>query len=119
MAASFMNPHRAIDYLFNPSLMPAPPAAPAQGAAPPAATGGDAAAPPAATPPAAAPTATEGAAPPAATEGSGSLDFLRNQPQFQVLRRMIEQNPTMLQNVLQELGQANPQLLQAIQANPQ
>ena len=25
---------------------------------------------------------------------------------------MIEQNPQMLQNVLQELGQANPQLLQ-------
>lgn len=110
MEASFMNPHRAIDYLFNPSLMPAaPPAAPAATDAAPAATpvtegtGGSQ-------------PAAEGDAP---SLGAGNLDFLRNQPQFQVLRRMIEQNPQMLQNVLQELGQANPQLLQAIQANPQ
>ncbi|KAL5254882.1 hypothetical protein ACHWQZ_G014356 [Mnemiopsis leidyi] len=113
MAASFMNPHRAIDYLFNPSLMPAVPQA-----APPS---GDAAA-PAPTPPTEATGGTQPAAEsnsPAAGVGAGNLDFLRNQPQFQVLRRMIEQNPQMLQNVLQELGQANPQLLQAIQANPQ
>lgn len=78
MAASFMNPHRAIDYLFNPSLMPAPPAAPAQAAPTPAAAPaeGDTT-----TPPPAAVTPAEGAAPPPATEGSGSLDFLRNQPQ--------------------------------------
>lgn len=111
MAASFMNPHRAIDYLFNPSLMPAVPAA-----APPAADSA-----PAPTPPSEGTGETQPAAdatPPAAG-GAGNLDFLRNQPQFQVLRRMIDQNPQMLQNVLQELGQANPQLLQAIQNNPQ
>ena len=75
MAASFMNPHRAIDYLFNPSLMPAVPQA-----APPS---GDAAA-PAPTPPTEATGGTQPAAEsnsPAAGVGAGNLDFLRNQPQ--------------------------------------
>ena len=43
---------------------------------------------------------------------AGSLDFLRNQPQLQMLRQMIARDPQMLQSVLEELGQANPQLLQ-------
>ena len=70
-----MNPHRAIDYLFNPSLMPAVPQA-----APPS---GDAAA-PAPTPPTEATGGTQPAAEsnsPAAGVGAGNLDFLRNQPQ--------------------------------------
>ena len=75
MEASFMNPHRAIDYLFNPSLMPAaPPAAPAATDAAPAATpvtegtGGSQ-------------PAAEGDAP---SLGAGNLDFLRNQPQVRL-----------------------------------
>lgn len=108
MAASFMNPNRAVDYLFNPSLMPA--AAPPQQAAP----GGDAPPPAAVVPPPA-----SGEAPAAPGGGLANLDFLRNQPQISHLRQMISQNPAVLQNVLEELAQSNPDLLQAIQANPQ
>ncbi|KAK9722929.1 UV excision repair protein rad23, variant 2 [Basidiobolus ranarum] len=47
----------------------------------------------------------------------GDLSFLRNQPQFQQLRQLVQQNPALLQPLLQQLGQANPQLLQLINAN--
>ncbi|KAJ8641177.1 hypothetical protein MRB53_017871 [Persea americana] len=47
--------------------------------------------------------------------GGGSLDFLRNNPQFQALRLMVQGNPQILQPMLQELGKQNPQLLRLIQ----
>ncbi|XP_016197096.1 ubiquitin receptor RAD23b isoform X1 [Arachis ipaensis] len=47
--------------------------------------------------------------------GLGSLDFLRNNPQFQALRSMVQSNPQILQPVLQELGKQNPNLLRLIQ----
>ncbi|XP_057966898.1 ubiquitin receptor RAD23b-like isoform X2 [Malania oleifera] len=47
--------------------------------------------------------------------GLGSLDFLRNNPQFQALRSMVQANPQILQPMLQELGKQNPQLLRLIQ----
>lgn len=47
--------------------------------------------------------------------GLGSLDFLRNNPQFQALRSMVQSNPQILQPVLQELGKQNPGLLRLIQ----
>ncbi|KAI4355867.1 hypothetical protein L6164_004598 [Bauhinia variegata] len=47
--------------------------------------------------------------------GLGSLDFLRNNPQFQALRSMVQSNPQILQPVLQELGKQNPHLLRLIQ----
>nr|KYP53880.1 Putative DNA repair protein RAD23-1 [Cajanus cajan] len=47
--------------------------------------------------------------------GLGSLDFLRNNPQFQALRSMVQSNPQILQPVLQELGKQNPSLLRLIQ----
>ncbi|KAK4269531.1 hypothetical protein QN277_022677 [Acacia crassicarpa] len=47
--------------------------------------------------------------------GLGSLDFLRNNPQFQALRSMVHSNPQILQPVLQELGKQNPNLLRMIQ----
>ncbi|XP_061355928.1 ubiquitin receptor RAD23b-like [Gastrolobium bilobum] len=47
--------------------------------------------------------------------GLGSLDFLRNNPQFQALRSMVQSNPQILQPVLQELGKQNPNLLGLIQ----
>nr|ACJ83410.1 unknown [Medicago truncatula]AFK49490.1 unknown [Medicago truncatula] len=46
--------------------------------------------------------------------GAGSLDFLRNNPQFQALRTMVQSNPQILQPVLQELGKQNPGLLRLI-----
>lgn len=47
--------------------------------------------------------------------GLGSLEFLRNNPQFQTLRSMVQSNPQILQPMLQELGKQNPQLLRQIQ----
>ncbi|KAJ0007402.1 hypothetical protein Pint_30436 [Pistacia integerrima] len=51
----------------------------------------------------------------AAAGGLGSLDFLRNNQQFQALRSMVQSNPQILQPMLQELGKQNPQLLRLIQ----
>ncbi|WOH09977.1 hypothetical protein DCAR_0729438 [Daucus carota subsp. sativus] len=47
--------------------------------------------------------------------GLGSLEFLRNNPQFQTLRSMVQRNPQILQPMLLELGKQNPQLLRQIQ----
>ncbi|KAL3844868.1 hypothetical protein ACJIZ3_002271 [Penstemon smallii] len=46
---------------------------------------------------------------------AGTLDFLRNSPQFQALRTMVQANPQILQPMLQELGKQNPQLVRLIQ----
>ncbi|XP_021751706.1 probable ubiquitin receptor RAD23a [Chenopodium quinoa] len=51
----------------------------------------------------------------AAAGGLGSLDFLRNNQQFQALRNMVQTNPQILQPMLQELGKQNPELLRLIQ----
>jgi UV excision repair protein RAD23 len=40
------------------------------------------------------------------------LAFLRDDPQFQQLRTVIMQNPAMAQPILQQIGSANPRLLQ-------
>ncbi|KAL0296744.1 UNVERIFIED_CONTAM: Ubiquitin receptor d [Sesamum radiatum] len=47
--------------------------------------------------------------------GANTLDFLRNSPQFQALRAMVQANPQILQPMLQELGKQNPQLVRLIQ----
>lgn len=49
--------------------------------------------------------------------GLGSLDFLRNNQQFQALRSMVQTNPHILEPMLQELGKQNPQILRQIQEN--
>ncbi|KAI5660368.1 hypothetical protein M9H77_29161 [Catharanthus roseus] len=49
----------------------------------------------------------------------GSLEFLRNNPQFQALRSMVQANPQILQPMLQELGKQNPNLLRLIQEHHQ
>lgn len=42
------------------------------------------------------------------------LSFLRNQPQFAQMRALLQQNPSLLGPLLQQLAQSNPQLLQLI-----
>ncbi|XP_067416567.1 UV excision repair protein RAD23 homolog A [Emydura macquarii macquarii] len=88
LRASYNNPHRAVEYLLTgiPGTSE-PERAPIQESQPP-----------------------EQPAP----EGENPLEFLRDQPQFQNMRQVIQQNPALLPALLQQLGQENPQLLQQI-----
>ncbi|KAK9052265.1 hypothetical protein SSX86_028893 [Deinandra increscens subsp. villosa] len=127
LRAAFNNPERAVEYLYSGIPEPAdlPPAAGAspvpgvQAANPPAQP-----AQPAGVVPSAGPNANPldlfpqglpdmGANAPAG--GAGNLDFLRNSPQFQALRAMVQANPQILQPMLQELGKQNPHLVRLIQ----
>ncbi|KAK6342097.1 hypothetical protein TWF730_001576 [Orbilia blumenaviensis] len=51
--------------------------------------------------------------------GGANLDFLRNNPQFQQLRQVIQEHPQMLEPILQQVGQANPQLAHLISQDPE
>lgn len=108
LRASFNNPDRAVEYLL--TGIPGRD----QGQAP----GPDAVAPPASGAQVA-PT-TAGISVPANTGSSPSagggnpLSFLRNQPQFHVMRQLIQQNAALLPALLQEIGRENPELLQEI-----
>jgi len=129
LRAAFNNPERAVEYLYSGIPEAAEVAAPvAQPPAPvPAAAATTAPAP--AVPVAPAPAAPGG--PNAAPldlfpqgmpglgggAGAGALDFLRNNPQFQALRTMVQANPQILQPMLQELGKQNPALLRLINEN--
>ncbi|KAM0246486.1 hypothetical protein ACHAQJ_010187 [Trichoderma viride] len=48
----------------------------------------------------------------------GSLEFLRHNAQFQQLRQVVQQQPQMLEPILQQLGAGNPQLAQLIASHP-
>ncbi|CAJ2507026.1 Uu.00g082120.m01.CDS01 [Anthostomella pinea] len=78
--------------------------------------GGNAAA--TATAAAAAAAAAASATPPGGGRDLGNLDFLRNNAQFQQLRQVVQQQPQMLEPILQQLGAGNPQLAQLIAQNP-
>eukprot|EP00742_Colponemidia_sp_Colp-10_P001209 GILJ01001302.1.p1 GENE.GILJ01001302.1~~GILJ01001302.1.p1 ORF type:complete len:384 (-),score=71.57 GILJ01001302.1:55-1179(-) len=101
LRAAFNNPDRAVEYLMTGIPARSEPVAPV--AAAPAAAGG--------VPAGAAPGAAGGAA------GGNPLDFLRSHPQFNMLRGMIQQNPALLQSVLQSIAQTNPNLMQLITQN--
>lgn len=59
--------------------------------------------------------ATESSATPA--QSTQPLQALRNHPQFNELRRLVQSNPQMLQQVLSQIGQQQPELMQEINAN--
>ncbi|OUS43315.1 XPC-binding domain-domain-containing protein [Ostreococcus tauri] len=121
LRAAFNNPDRAVEYLLTgiPEQAEAPrPAAQAQPAA--------AAAPQA--PQADVSAALGGGAlnlfpegiPDMSGDGAGDdgmLDFLRENPQFQAIRAMVQGNPQILQPMLAELQRQNPQLYHLINAN--
>lgn len=145
MRAAFFNPDRAVEYLLNGipedlqrEQRPAPQAAasPQAGGAqspPPAQAGGqdnvnlfEAAAQAGrggattgarGANPFAAAGAGAGAA--GAQAGLGNLDWLRNNPQFQQLRQVVQQQPQMLEPILQSVGAGNPQLAQLIGQHPE
>ncbi|KAF1997204.1 UV excision repair protein Rad23 [Amniculicola lignicola CBS 123094] len=51
--------------------------------------------------------------------GGNSLEFLRNNPQFQQLRQVVQQQPQMLEPILQQVASGNPQLAQLIRDHPE
>ncbi|CAK6433749.1 unnamed protein product [Pipistrellus nathusii] len=106
LRASFNNPDRAVEYL----LMGIPGDRETQAVVdpPPIATTG----PPQSSVAAAAATTT--ATTTTTSSGGHPLEFLRNQPQFQQMRQIIQQNPSLLPALLQQIGRENPQLLQQI-----
>ncbi|KAB0373465.1 hypothetical protein FD755_015124 [Muntiacus reevesi] len=106
LRASFNNPDRAVEYL----LMGIPGDRESQAVADPPPAAGTGA--PQSSVAAAAATTT--AATTTASSGGHPLEFLRNQPQFQQMRQIIQQNPSLLPALLQQIGRENPQLLQQI-----
>ena len=145
MRAAYYNPDRAVEYLLSgiPEHLQREQARPAQtpsrgaAASPPVATGSTpavtAAPVPAGDEPVnlfeAAAQAGSGnrAAPRGAAAGltaggaagsGGNLDFLRNNAQFQQLRQIVQQQPQMLEPILQQVGAGNPQLAQLIASQP-
>ncbi|KIW97364.1 UV excision repair protein Rad23 [Cladophialophora bantiana CBS 173.52] len=137
LRAAFFNPDRAIEYLLtgipeniqaeqrqatpaagppaNPASPPAP--QPAQPAGSPQPAGDEpinlfeAAA--QAGRPSAGRRAAAGGQPGATT----NMDFLRNSPHFQQLRQFVQQQPAMLEPILQQLAEGNPELAQMIGSN--
>lgn len=60
-----------------------------------------------------------GAGTQSAAQGAQSLEFLRNDPQFAQLRQLVQQNPQMIEPLLQQLAASNPQLATLITSNPE
>lgn len=93
LRAAFNNPERAVEYLMNgipEGLNAAPPSAPASAGA-----------------------SGEGAG----ASGANALEALRNHPQFDALRQLIQSNPSALPAVLQQIGGQSPELLRLIHQN--
>ncbi|XP_071731817.1 ubiquitin receptor RAD23b-like [Rutidosis leptorrhynchoides] len=120
LQAAYNNPERAIDYLYSGIPDTVEVAVPVtQNPATQAATGTAIGAAPLSGGPNASPLNLFPQEIPSGAAGGniGSLDFLRNNQQFQALRSMVQSNPQILQPMLQELGKQNPQLLGLIQEN--
>ncbi|KAL8123869.1 hypothetical protein AgCh_011752 [Apium graveolens] len=120
LRAAFNNPERAVEYLY--SGIPEQVSAPVVTQQP---AGGQAINPPSQAPQATVPHGGPNADPlnlfpqglpnMGSNANAGNLDFLRNNPQFQALREMVQANPQILQPMLQELGKQNPNLMRLIQ----
>ncbi|XP_068090543.1 UV excision repair protein RAD23 homolog B [Hyperolius riggenbachi] len=113
LRASFNNPDRAVEYL----LMGIPGDREGQaGADPPQAVSAPTQPLPAAAGATTTTTTTTAITTPtpSTTTGGNPLDFLQNQPQFQQMRQIIQQNPALLPALLQQIGRENPSLLQQI-----
>ncbi|XP_026663586.1 ubiquitin receptor RAD23c-like isoform X5 [Phoenix dactylifera] len=118
--AAYNNPERAVEYLYSgiPEHVEAPPVAQAP------ATGQAASSPVQAPQPVqpAVPSSGPNANPldlfpqglPNVRSGASSLDFLRNSPQFQAFKALVQANPQILQPMLQELGKQNPLVMRLI-----
>ncbi|KAF7716320.1 Uncharacterized protein PECH_000102 [Penicillium ucsense] len=52
-----------------------------------------------------------------AAGGDASLDFLRSNPHFQQLRQLVQQQPQMLEPILQQVAAGNPHIAQVIGQN--
>ncbi|QIX01808.1 hypothetical protein AMS68_007325 [Peltaster fructicola] len=131
MRAAFFNPDRAVEYLLTgiPASAQQEQAAPAPSANPASVPSTRAAAPAqseesgeavnlfeaAAGNRAATATATGGET----RSTAANLDFLRSNPQFQQLRQVVQQQPQMLEPILQQVAAGNPQLAQMITQNPE
>ncbi|KAG8382918.1 hypothetical protein BUALT_Bualt05G0129800 [Buddleja alternifolia] len=125
LRAAYNNPERAVEYLYSgiPESAEAPPTS---GSVPSMQAANVPAQPQQAAQPAAVPSTGPNANPlnlfpqgfPSVGSNAGganNLEFLRNSPQFQALRAMVQANPQILQPMLQELGKQNPQLVSLIQ----
>lgn len=116
LQASFNNPDRAVEYLMNgypPGVGPNQPA-PSQPAPQPSSGGSQ-------NPPNVSGNLFQMAAQAVEQRQNepSPFDALRNQPNINSLRAMVQQNPQLLQPLLQQLAQTNPQILQLIQQNYQ
>jgi UV excision repair protein RAD23 len=147
LRASFNNPDRAVEYLMTgiPAHLMHEAAGPA---ARPAQTGGVAPTTPAAPAPASAAPAAQpapvaptgqpqnlfqlaqqqqqqpggrGTATAGAGAGAGEIDLeaLRNHPQFQQLRQLVQTNPNLLAPLVQQIMEQNPHLGQLFESNPE
>jgi len=110
LTASFNNPDRAVEYLLT-GIPPSVQGTPSVSGTP----GSDA--PAESNPASAAGTGSEETGSSGGTGGSNPLAFLRNQEEFQQMKRLLQQNPGMLNALLQNIGQSNPELLQIISQN--
>ncbi|KAK4204372.1 XPC-binding domain-containing protein [Triangularia verruculosa] len=136
MRAAFFNPERAVEYLLNgipenvqqqqdaqasarapsnpPAASPAPAAAAAGGDA-----GGDIEGENLWDLAARGARSGGGGAAGSNAQDLGNLSWLRQNAQFQQLRQVVQQQPGMLEQILQQLSAGNPQLAQTIAQNPE
>jgi UV excision repair protein RAD23 len=126
LRAAFNNPDRAVEYLLTGVPETAEPPAPRQQRQRAGADGGGDAAPDVGGPntqplnifPEGIPNVGQGGPGGGGGGGGGGvLDFLRENPQFQAIRAMVQGNPQILQPMLAELQRQNPQLYALINAN--